>query len=47
MEQLAAERKTPIGPQTGGGIAPGGPALIDYYRARIAALLPNSSKSIK
>jgi uncharacterized protein (DUF885 family) len=38
MEQLAAERKTPIGPQTGGGIAPGGPALIDYYRARIAAL---------
>lgn len=38
MEQLAAERKTPIGAQTGGGIAPGGPALIDYYRARIGAL---------
>jgi uncharacterized protein (DUF885 family) len=38
LEQLAAERGTPIGPVTGGGLAPGGPALIDYYRARIAQL---------
>jgi hypothetical protein len=38
MEELAAERGTPIGPETGGGLAPGGPALIDYYRARIAQL---------
>ena len=28
----------PFGPQSGGGIAPGGPALIDYYRDRIADL---------
>ena len=38
MEDLAAERGTPIGPKTGGGLAPGGAALIDYYRARIAHL---------
>ncbi|MFZ1972053.1 MAG: DUF885 domain-containing protein [Candidatus Acidiferrales bacterium] len=38
MEQLAKERGTPIGPQSGGGIAPGGPALIAYYRERIAQL---------
>jgi len=38
MEHLAAERGTPIGPETGGGLAPGGPPLIDYYRARIAQL---------
>jgi len=38
LEDLAAERGTPIGPVTGGGLAPGGPALIDYYRARIAQL---------
>lgn len=38
MEELARERGTPIGPETGGGLAPGGPALIDYYRARIAQL---------
>ncbi len=38
MEQLAAERGTPIGPESGGGLAPGGAALIDYYRARIAQL---------
>jgi hypothetical protein len=37
-EALASERGTPIGPDTGGGLAPGGPALIDYYRARIAQL---------
>ena len=38
MEELAAERHTPIGPESGGGLAPGGAALIDYYRARIAQL---------
>ncbi len=38
MEQLAKERGTPIGPQSGGGIAPGGTALIGYYRERIAQL---------
>jgi uncharacterized protein (DUF885 family) len=38
IEELAAERGTPIGPETGGGLAPGGPALIDYYRQRIAQL---------
>ena len=38
LESLAAERGTPFGPETGGGLAPGGPALIDYYRQRIAQL---------
>jgi hypothetical protein len=38
VEELAAERGTPIGPESGGGLAPGGAALIDYYRARIAEL---------
>jgi uncharacterized protein (DUF885 family) len=38
VEALATERGTPIGPDTGGGLAPGGSALIDYYRARIAQL---------
>jgi hypothetical protein len=38
LEELATERGTPIGPRTGGGLAPGGPALIGYYRARIAQL---------
>jgi Bacterial protein of unknown function (DUF885) len=38
LEHLAAERGTTIGADTGGGLAPGGPALIDYYRARIAQL---------
>jgi uncharacterized protein (DUF885 family) len=38
MEGLAKERGTPIGPETGGGLAPGGAALIDYYRDRIAQL---------
>lgn len=37
-EDMARERGTPIGAGTGGGLAPGGPALIDYYRARIAEL---------
>jgi len=35
---LARQRGTPIGPETGGGLAPGGPALVDYYRARLAQL---------
>jgi len=38
LEDLAAERGTPIGPETGGGLAPGGAALIEYYRARMAQL---------
>ena len=38
MEHLAKERGTPIGPASGGGLAPGGAALIDYYRQRIAQL---------
>jgi len=38
VEELAAERGTPIGPESGGGLAPGGAALVDYYRARIAQL---------
>jgi uncharacterized protein (DUF885 family) len=38
IEELAAERGTSIGPETGGGLAPGGPALIAYYRERIAQL---------
>lgn len=38
VEQLAAERKTPIGASSGGGLAPGGAALVDYYRRRIAQL---------
>ncbi len=38
LETLAAERGTPIGPKSGGGLAPGGTALIDYYRSRIAQL---------
>jgi hypothetical protein len=38
LEELAAERGTPIGPDSGGGLAPGGAALIDYYREQIAHL---------
>jgi hypothetical protein len=38
VEEVAKERGTPIGPESGGGLAPGGAALIDYYRARIAQL---------
>jgi len=38
MEQLAKDRGTPIGPATGGGLAPDGPALTAYYRERIAQL---------
>ena len=38
VEDLARQRKTPIGAASGGGLAPGGPALVAYYRARIAQL---------
>jgi hypothetical protein len=38
VQELATERGTPIGPESGGGLAPGGAALIEYYRARIAQL---------
>jgi uncharacterized protein (DUF885 family) len=38
LENLAAERGTPIGAQTGGGMAPAGTALKDYYRERIRQL---------
>jgi uncharacterized protein (DUF885 family) len=38
VEHLAKERNTPIGPATGGGLAPGGAALIPYYRDQIAHL---------
>jgi Bacterial protein of unknown function (DUF885) len=37
-QHVAQERGTPIGPETGGGLAPGGPALIPYYRDQIATL---------
>jgi uncharacterized protein (DUF885 family) len=33
-----AAHSTPFGAQSGGGMAPGGPALVDYYRDRIAEL---------
>ena len=38
LKSLAASRKASFGPETGGGMAPSGPALIDYYRDRIAQL---------
>ena len=38
VEHLAHIRGTPIGPATGGGLAPGGTALIGYYRERLAEL---------
>ena len=38
VEHLAQERGTPIGPQSGGGLAPGGTALVDYYRERLDEL---------
>jgi uncharacterized protein (DUF885 family) len=38
LTSLAKRNDTPFGPASGGGIAPGGAALIDYYRARIAEL---------
>jgi hypothetical protein len=38
VESLAKERGTPIGAASGGGLAPSGAALVDYYRDRIAQL---------
>jgi hypothetical protein len=38
LTDLSRQRKTSFGPDSGGGMAPGGPALIEYYRARIAEL---------
>ena len=38
ITSLSKQEKLPLGPSSGGGLAPGGPALIDYYRDRIADL---------
>ena len=38
LKALSAKSGIPFGPQSGGGIAPDGTALIDYYRDRIADL---------
>ena len=38
LKSVAANRKASFGAETGGGMAPSGPALIDYYRERIAQL---------
>ncbi len=38
LENLAAQRGSSIGAQTGGGMAPAGAALKDYYRERIRQL---------
>ena len=38
LKSVAANRKVAFGPDSGGGMAPSGPALIDYYRERIAEL---------
>src|SRR6185437_12630435 len=38
VKSLAAQRKQSFGAETGGGMAPDGPALIGYYRDRIAEL---------
>ena len=38
LTSLSRHRKVAFGAETGGGMAPGGPALIDYYRERIAQL---------
>ena len=38
LTSLSRDRKVAFGAETGGGMAPGGPALIDYYRERIAQL---------
>jgi len=38
LKSVAANRKVAFGAATGGGMAPSGPALIDYYRERIAQL---------
>jgi uncharacterized protein (DUF885 family) len=38
LKSLATHRKQGFGAETGGGLAPAGPPLIDYYRERIAQL---------
>jgi uncharacterized protein (DUF885 family) len=38
VQHLAKQRNTPLGPATGGGMAPAGAALIPYYRKQIAYL---------
>jgi hypothetical protein len=38
LASLSRTRKVAFGAATGGGMAPAGPALIDYYRDRIAQL---------
>jgi hypothetical protein len=38
LKNLSVQRKQAFGPDSGGGMAPGGPALIGYYRDRIAEL---------
>jgi uncharacterized protein (DUF885 family) len=35
LTAMVKQRKTSFGPDSGGGLAPGGPALVDYYRDRI------------
>ena len=38
VEHDAAARRTPIGPLSGGGLAPSGDALVGYYRERLDEL---------
>jgi uncharacterized protein (DUF885 family) len=38
LNEVSQHTSTPFGAQSGGGMAPGGAALIDYYRDRIAEL---------
>jgi uncharacterized protein (DUF885 family) len=38
LSALSRLQNLPFGPQSGGGLAPGGAALLDYYRERIADL---------
>ncbi|MEP6504449.1 MAG: DUF885 domain-containing protein [Betaproteobacteria bacterium] len=38
LKNLSVQRKQAFGAESGRGMAPGGPALIDYYRERIAEL---------
>jgi uncharacterized protein (DUF885 family) len=38
LEHLSQLTGVPFGPASGGGLAPGGPALITYYRDRLAEL---------
>jgi uncharacterized protein (DUF885 family) len=38
LASLSKRRGQPFGAASGGGMAPGGPALIDYYRGRIGDL---------